>query len=128
MLYQTEQNLNYTDVKIPYVVDDENEVYKYKSHYIITDFSQQTTVQKIIDHWYVVIGIIIGMIIICIGVALLIKFDVFNKVRIYREEIDEIHSARSSRLRSSEAPELFRNEGMNNMEMKPLKSETKELK
>eukprot|EP00092_Neocalanus_flemingeri_P092789 GFUD01117850.1.p1 GENE.GFUD01117850.1~~GFUD01117850.1.p1 ORF type:complete len:340 (+),score=90.58 GFUD01117850.1:94-1020(+) len=107
-------------VKIPNSIDDEKEEYKYTTIHFRTDFSQPTIVQKIIDHWYVVAGIIIGLIIICIAVAVLFKFDVFNKVRIYREEIDIIHSARNSRLRGSEVAEevnrnVFINRG-NNME------------
>jgi len=107
-----------SSINIPFIVDDENEVYNYNTVYFITDFSQHTIVQKIIDHWYVAIGIIIGIIIICIGVTVLLRFDIFNRVRIYREEVEIINSARNSRLRTSAAPEeggkhIFINQGMN---------------
>ena len=105
-------------IYIPNIVDDENELYNYNTVYFITDFSEQTIVQKIIDYWYVATGIILGIIIICIGVTVLFKFDMFNRVRIYREEVEIINSARNSRLRTSEAPEeaakhIFLNQGIN---------------
>ena len=97
-------------LNIPNIINDETEEYGYKTVHFLTDLSQHTIVQKIIDHWYVGIGIIIGIIIICIAVAVLFKFDVFNRVRVYREEIEIIHSARNSRLRSSVgAEEVNRN-------------------
>ena len=136
---EDEESLGFIEssVNIPNTIDDEKEEYKYKTVHCRTDFSQPTIVQKIIDHWYVGTGIIIGLIIICVAVAVLLKFDVFNKVRVYREEIEIIHSARSSRLRDSEvAGEVNRNVFINReidlgeelddgkgMEMKEVKSQ-----
>ena len=137
-LEEQSRKLIQSALTIPNMIDDENEDYSTKTVYFMTDFSQHTIVQKIIDHWYVGIGIVIGLIIICITVAVLFKFDVFNRVRIYREEIDIIHSARNSIMRNSEPVigeenrNVFVNRDIdlddeksnsNNMEMKEMKIE-----
>ena len=124
-----------TRLNIPKTIDDEKEIFNFKTVFFRTNFSQHTIVQKIINYWYVFVGIIIGVIIISIAFALLFKYDMFNKVRVYREEIEIINSARNSRLRNSEVAEevnrnVFINRGISvqeekhsgiNLEMKEIK-------
>ena len=62
---------------------------------------EPTIVSRIINSWHIFKGIAIGLIIIIIAILIFIRLGIFNKVRIYREDIEQIHSRNNSILRGS---------------------------
>merc|ERR1719376_937398 len=57
---------------------------------------EATIISNIVNSWHIFLGIAVGIIIIIIFVLILLRLDIFNKVRVYRADIDQIHSRNNS--------------------------------
>ena len=62
---------------------------------------ESTIISNIVNSWHIFLGVAVGIIIIIVVVLILLRLDIFNKVRVYRDDIDQIHSRNNSIMRNS---------------------------